>query len=90
MLEAFTLLTVASLCALALVVVKLRARNRRPSAEELQRLREHLAWLEERQRHALERHWGADMQDRLAAQIAEARAKLAAGNPSADQGAVRR
>lgn len=90
MLEALTLFTVASLCGLALVVVKLRARNRRPSAEEVQRLREHLAWLEERQRHAVERRWDADMQSRLATQIAETQAKLAAANPPADQGAARR
>ncbi len=90
MLEAFVLLVVSSFVALALFVHRVRSQRRRPTREEMERLREHIAWLEERQRHAVERQWDADMQQRLEAQLREARDHLVAGETGLAQEPVRR
>lgn len=90
MLEAFVLLVVSSFVALALFVHRVRSQRRRPTREEMERLREHIAWLEERQRHAVERQWDADMQQRLEAQLREARDHLVAGEAGLPQEPVRR
>lgn len=90
MLEAFVLLVVSSFVALALFVHRVRSQRRRPTREEMERLREHIAWLEERQRHAVERQWDADMQQRLEAQLREARDRLVAGEVGLPQEPVRR
>ncbi len=90
MLEAFVLLVVSSFVALALFVHRVRSQRRRPTREEMERLREHIAWLEERQRHASERCWDDDMQQRLAAQLREARERLVAGEAMLAQEPVRR
>lgn len=90
MLEAFVLLVVSSFVALALFVHRVRSQRRRPTREEMERLREHIAWLEERQRHAVESQWDADMQQRLEAQLREARDHLVAGEAGLAQEPVRR
>jgi len=45
--------------------------------EELTRLKQQLAWLEERQLHADEKRWDIEMKLRMATQIEETRQKLA-------------
>lgn len=78
MLEAAALLFVAAVAVATLAVMRLRARKP-PGPAELQRLREHIAWLEDRQRHAEERHWDDAMKARIAAQLEQAHRDLAAG-----------
>jgi hypothetical protein len=78
MAEALLLSSLAALFALAALIYKLRAKNSPLRPEEAIRLREHLAWLEDRQRHADENGWDDDMKQRIATQIDDARRKLAA------------
>jgi hypothetical protein len=77
MAEAFVIITLSLLAALAAVIFRLRTKNSPLRPEEAARLREHLAWLEERQRHADEQRWDADMKQRIQAQIDAARRQLA-------------
>ncbi|MBX3737346.1 MAG: hypothetical protein KF715_11685 [Candidatus Didemnitutus sp.] len=72
------ILFVAGLTATLFVVLRLRTKKPHGPAE-LQRLRDHIAWLEDRQRHANEKHWDATMKARIAAQLGQARRELAAG-----------
>ncbi len=75
--EAVALLFVAVMT--AVLVVILRLRTKKPDGpEERQRLREHIAWLEERQRHADEKQWDITMKAQIAAQLEQARRDLAA------------
>jgi hypothetical protein len=75
--EAVALLAVAVLTAVLFLALKLTARKPGGPAE-IARLREHIAWLEDRQRHAAEKNWDDDMRRRIAAQLLEARQQLAA------------
>lgn len=74
--EAVALLFVAVMTTALFVVLRLRTKKPRGPAE-LQRLREHIAWLEDRQRHAEAKHWDDTMKARIVGQLAEARRELA-------------
>lgn len=75
--EAIAILLVGGI-SLGLFVV-LRLSTKRPHGpEEIQRLRERIAWLEDRQRHADEKHWDEGMKAQIAAQLEQARHDLAA------------
>lgn len=78
--EAIAVLSVAFLIAALFVILKLMHRKPHGPAE-IQRLREHIAWLEDRMRHATEKNWDADMKRRIEEQLDEARASLAAHAP---------
>jgi len=74
--EAVALLFVAVMTTALLVVLRLRTKKPHGPAE-LQRLREHIAWLEDRQRHAEAKQWDDTMRARIVSQLAEARRELA-------------
>jgi hypothetical protein len=78
MIEAFAILAVFLTASLIYLGARLQAQNDSldPHAEEA-RLRESLAWHEDRLKQAQERRWDADMTGRIAEQLAEIQGKLA-------------
>lgn len=63
--EALAILFVAVMTAVLFVVLRLRTKKAH-GPEEVKRLREHIAWLEDRKRHADEKHWDATMKTQIA------------------------
>lgn len=77
--EAIAILLVVFTSALILGLTWLQARaTPRRREQEIERLKQHIAWLEERQRHAEQKHWDDDMRQRIETQLSEARQQLAA------------
>ncbi|MBI2518043.1 MAG: hypothetical protein HYV95_14155 [Opitutae bacterium] len=73
---AILLVTFTSILIFGLTWLQVRNAPRRP-AQEIERLQKHVAWLEERQQHAAEKHWDEQMKGRIATQLDEARRQLA-------------
>ncbi len=77
--EAFSVLFVFAICAFLFVAARLRSRNPAlvPSADELQRLRHHEAWLRERLHRAEQEQWDAQMIAGLADELRSTSEQLA-------------
>ena len=73
--EALALLFIAAVGTGLFVFARFGVRPPTP-AEERTQLRRQIDWIEERLRHADEKHWDAHMKSRLDAQLTGARQKL--------------
>ena len=74
--EALAVLFMFTASALTFVFARVLIRPH-TTGEEVTRLKQQLAWLEERQLHADEKRWDVEMKLRMARQIEETRQKLA-------------
>jgi predicted PurR-regulated permease PerM len=75
--EAIAILLIVLVSTLILGLTWLQTRTTpRQRDQEIERLKQHIAWLEERQRHAEQGNWDEDMRRRITAQLDEARQQL--------------
>ena len=76
--EAIAVMLVFGIVGALLLIVWVQARqaSHRHPGRELAQLEQHLAWLEERSRHAEEHRWGDDMKHRHEVDLARTRRRI--------------